>query len=58
MLEWFVSNLATIVILTVLVLVVAAIIFRMIKDHKRGKSSCGCANCPMSGECHRKTTEK
>lgn len=60
MFEWFVNNLATIVILTVLVLVVAAIVFRMIKDHKRGKSSCGCgcANCPMSGECHRKTTEK
>ena len=46
----------TAIVVTVLVVIVGLIIFRMIKDKKAGKSSCGCgcASCPMSGKCHQK----
>lgn len=54
MLTWFSENIATIIICAALVAVVAAIITGMIRDKKKGKSSCGCgcANCPMNGSCH------
>lgn len=31
-------------------------IFSLIRDKKRGKTSCGCgcSNCAMNGECHKK----
>ena len=56
MLAWFLENIATILICAVLIAVVAAIIVSMVRDRKKGKSSCGCgcANCPISGSCHSK----
>ena len=53
MLAWLSENIATIIICAVLIAVVAAIIVSMIRDKKKGKSSCGCgcADCPMSGSC-------
>ena len=56
MLAWISENLGTIIICAVLAAVVAAIIAYMIKNNKKGKSSCGCgcAGCPMSGSCHQK----
>ncbi len=56
MLTWFAENLATIIICLVLAAIVAAIIINMIKNHKNGKSSCGCgcSGCPMNGSCHSK----
>ena len=38
--------------------VVAAVIIHLIREKKRGKSSCGChcAGCPMSGACHSRKT--
>ena len=32
----------------------AAIAAKLLRDRKRGKSSCGCdcGNCPMAGACH------
>ena len=55
MLAWLSGNLAAILICAALIAVVAAIVAGLIRDKKRGKSSCGCgcANCPMSGACHR-----
>lgn len=49
-------NLPTVLVGSVVLLIVAAVIFKMAKDKKRGKSSCGCncANCPSSGMCHQK----
>ncbi|MCR4719155.1 MAG: FeoB-associated Cys-rich membrane protein [Firmicutes bacterium] len=46
---------ATIIISLVLLAIVAGIVVKMAKDKKAGKSSCGCgcANCPMSGACHK-----
>ena len=58
MLIWLMENMATIIISAVLVFVVAAIIVNMIRGKRKGKSSCGCANCPagsscaMNGACH------
>ena len=54
MLAWLTENMATIIICAVLIAVVSAIIVSMIKNKKKGKSSCGCgcADCPMSGSCH------
>ena len=56
MFEWISENIATILICAVLLAVVAFIIAGMVRDRKKGKSSCGCgcAKCPMSGSCHSK----
>ena len=56
MLAWLSGNLAAILICAALIAVVAAIVAGLIRDRKRGKSSCGCgcAGCPMSGACHPK----
>lgn len=51
---WFTENLGTIVVSLVLIAIVALIVGKMIRDKKKGKSSCGCgyANCAMRGSCH------
>lgn len=56
MLSWISENLATIIICIGLMAVVAAILVSMIRNRKKGKSSCGCgcADCPMGGACHSK----
>lgn len=54
MLQWIGSNLATILICAVLVVIVAFIIRYLVRQNKQGKSSCGCncAHCAMHGSCH------
>ena len=44
----------TILVLTILMAVVAAIILNLVRNRKQGKSSCGCSCscCPMAGSCH------
>lgn len=56
MFTWIYENLPTIMICAILIAVVIAIIASMVRDKKKGKSSCGCgcANCAMSGSCHPK----
>ena len=56
MLAWISENIANIIICAVLIAVVAAIIVSMIRNKKKGKSSCGCgcADCPMGSSCHSK----
>ena len=51
MLAWITENIGTILISAVLLLVVVLIIRKLVKDKKKGKSSCGCncARCAMSG---------
>ena len=55
MLAWLSENSATIIVCVVLIAVVAAIIFSMVRNRKKGKASCGCgcSNCPMSGSCNK-----
>jgi hypothetical protein len=56
--EWFMENLGTIVIAAALILIVALIIRKMIRDKKNGKSFCGCdcsscgGSCGSCGGCH------
>ena len=54
MLAWISENIATIIICAVLIAIVGSIIIGMIRNRKRGKSSCGCGctSCPMSDVCH------
>ena len=54
MLAWISENIATIIICVILLAVIAAVIGNMVRDKKKGKSSCGCANCAMNGSCHSK----
>lgn len=53
MAEWIVYNLGTIIVCLILIAIVAAIIYSMIKDKRSGKSSCGgsCSSCPMGSAC-------
>lgn len=54
MFKWIAENWASIAVGAALAALVAAIIVKMIRDRRAGKSSCGCgcASCPMSGSCH------
>ena len=54
MLAWIAENIGTILITAALALIVALIARKLIKDKKKGKSSCGCncAHCAMAGPCH------
>lgn len=50
---WISDNLGTIIVSIILIVIVAAVIFKMIRDKKNGISSCGgnCAHCGMCGSC-------
>ena len=56
MLAFLTANLSTIIIAVIVIGILAAIIVKMIKDKKKGKSSCGCgcSNCAASEICHKK----
>ena len=55
MLAWLAENLGTIVIALILFAVVTAVIVSMVRNRKKGKSSCGCdcAHCGCCGSCHK-----
>lgn len=55
MFEYFLSNLGTIIIGFIVAAVTVIAVICMIRNKKRGKSSCGCGctDCPMHGNCHR-----
>lgn len=57
MFAWLSENLATVLITLGLAAVVVLIIRSMLRDKRKGKSSCGgnCGCCPMSGACHAHT---
>lgn len=54
MLDFIVDNLGTILITVVLVTILAAIVVKLVRDKRKGKSSCGgnCAHCALGGSCH------
>ena len=57
MFEWIGANIGTVVAALAVAAVAAGAIAVMVKDRKKGKSSCGnnCAHCAMAGSCHGKT---
>ena len=54
------ENLGTIIVSALVLLVAALAILVIRRDKKLGKSSCcgACAGCPMSGSCHSAPSEK
>lgn len=56
MISWISDNIGTIVISLILIAIVTGIIVKMVRDKKKGKSSCGCncGCCSMNGACHPK----
>ncbi|MBR6513427.1 MAG: FeoB-associated Cys-rich membrane protein [Clostridia bacterium] len=54
--NWIIENLANIGIISALVLMVALIVVKLIKDKKSGKGGCGCGcgECAMKEFCHKK----
>lgn len=59
MLTWFAQNMFTILIIAVLVAFFGWLLYTLIRDKKKGKSSCcgGCAGCAMAGKCHPNTVK-
>ena len=57
--EWLSANGGTLLICLVLAAVVAAVVVKLVRDRKKGKSSCGCncAHCAMAGSCHKAAGE-
>ena len=51
---FFMENIATIAVLLVVVAIVGLVVFKLVRDKKRGKTtcSCGCGGCPMKDSCH------
>ena len=56
MISWLIANAATIIISVILTILVIAVVVKLIRDKRNGKSSCscGCSNCAMQGNCHQK----
>ena len=54
------ENLGTIAVLLVVIAVVGLIVYKMYKDKKAGKSSCGCkcSGCANAGACHASREKK
>ena len=53
MLLWLQQNLGTIVVCLILLAVIGLSVGKIIRDRRKGKSTCGCgfAHCAMSGQC-------
>ena len=44
----------------IIVLIISAAVWKIVRDKKKGKGSCSCAGCPVAGQCegvNRKTLE-
>ena len=54
MLIWLQNHIFTILIIAVLIAFFGWLVYTLIRDKKKGKSSCcgGCAGCAMAGHCH------
>lgn len=55
MFAWIASHIAVCLIVLALIAAVAGAIAVLVRDKKKGKSSCGgnCSCCPMGGACHK-----
>ncbi|MCQ2441487.1 MAG: FeoB-associated Cys-rich membrane protein [Clostridia bacterium] len=56
MIVWIKDNISTIIVCIILLLVIIAVITKMIKDKRKGKTSCGygCDGCAMKNQCNKK----
>ena len=55
MIDWLIENLGTIFVTLILILIVGLVIYSMVRNKMKGKSSCGCScsSCPAGGMCHK-----
>ena len=57
MFQWIAENIATILVFLAVSGAIAAVIFKMISDRKKGKAACNCGSacsgCAMKGMCHK-----
>ena len=51
MLSWICANSGDIIVLSVLALVIAVVIYGMIRDKKKGKHCGGCSGCSSCASC-------
>lgn len=53
--SFIIDNWGSILVGAILTVVISAIIIKMYKDKKNGKTSCGggCKNCPSSDNCNK-----
>ncbi len=53
MMDWMIENVSTIMVSLILVGLVSLVIRKMVKDKKKGVTSCGtsCNGCAMAGSC-------
>lgn len=56
MLHWITENLSTIIVSAILLAIIIATSVYLIRQRKKGRSSCGCncAHCAMHVTCHSK----
>lgn len=56
MILWIKENIGSIIVALFLLVLVAVIVFKIIKDKRSGKCSCGnsCGGCAMKEMCHSK----
>lgn len=56
MFEWIAANIANIVVILIIAAIVTAVVVKMVRDKRQGKSSCGCGcgGCPSSESCRLK----
>ena len=54
MIDFLVNNIGTISVSLLLIAILSAIVAVMVRNKKKGVSSCGggCSGCPFSGRCH------
>lgn len=54
--NFIINNIGTIIIGLMVFALIAGVVVKLVKDKKKGKTSCGCgcSNCPSSGICHKK----
>jgi hypothetical protein len=57
MIQTIINNAGTIIVSLLLIGMVTAILIKLRKDKKQGKSTCGCScgSCPMAGTCHKQS---
>jgi len=51
MISWISANSGDIIVLSVLALVIAAVVYGMIRDKKKGKHCGGCSGCSACASC-------
>jgi len=53
MIDWIINNISTILVSLVLLGFVSLVIRKMLRDKKKGVTSCGtsCSGCAMAGSC-------